>query len=80
MIRPLSRYKIKLNNQISIFVQLASGRFRAGDLTAMEYVEIGMVIMGKSAFLRVLPDLLRTLPNGPTKQSLSEAQMTVMAI
>ena len=79
MIRPLSRYEIKVNNSI-IFVQLASGRFRAGDLTAMEYVEIGMVIMGKSAFLRVLPDLLRTLPNGPTKQSLSEAQMTVMAI
>ena len=46
----------------------------------MEYVEIGMVIMGKGAFLRVLPDLLRTLPNGATKNALSDAQMIVLAI
>jgi len=60
--------------------RLASGRFRAGDVTAMEYVEIGMVIMGRGAFLSILPDLLRTLPQGATRAALNEAQLTVHAV
>ena len=60
--------------------KLASGRFRAGDITAAEYVELGMVIMGRNCFLRLLPDLLRTLPAGRHKEELSTAQRNVMAL
>ena len=72
-------FKFKQTTSQATF-RLASGRFRAGDVTAMEYVEIGMVIMGRGAFLSILPDLLRTLPQGATRAALNEAQLTVHAV
>lgn len=50
-----------------------SGIFRTGGLTAEEYIESGSSIMSRKSFLKLLPDLVRTLPEGKHKRALFEA-------
>ena len=54
---------------------MASGKFRTGGLTADGYIESGCAIMGKKAFMNLLPDLLRTLPDGKHKMALQDAKV-----
>ena len=58
-------------------IQLASGKFRTGGISAEEYIEGGSSIMGRAEFMKLLPDLLRTLPEGKHKRALHQAALQV---
>jgi len=44
-------------------------------LNADEYIEMGCLFMGKKPFLKILPDLLQTLPDGKHKDALAKAKL-----
>jgi hypothetical protein len=53
--------------------KISSGRYRTGAINACEYIELGCILMGKSTFVRILPDLIKTLPAGKHKIELEQA-------
>lgn len=71
----LSQTMMNLNEKKRSEFKLASGKFRTGGLTADGYIESGCAIMGKKAFMNLLPDLLRTLPDGKHKMALQDAKV-----
>ncbi len=55
------------------FFKICSGKFRTGQISADDYVKEGSSIMGKKAFVKLIPDLLATLPDGKHKNDLAAA-------
>jgi len=53
--------------------KICSGKFRTGQISADDYVKEGSSIMGKKAFVKLIPDLLATLPDGKHKNALAAA-------
>merc|ERR1712131_242365 len=64
-----------MNQEDQTNFKIASGKFRTGQLNADEYIEMGCLFMGKKSFLKILPDLLQTLPNGKHKDALAIAKL-----
>merc|ERR1712131_389246 len=64
-----------MNQEDQTNFKIASGKFRTGQLNADEYIEMGCLFMGKKSFLKILPDLLQTLPNGRHKDALAIAKL-----
>merc|ERR1712131_11153 len=64
-----------MNQEDQTNFKIASGKFRTGQLNADEYIEMGCLFMGKKSFIKILPDLLQTLPNGKHKDALAKAKL-----